>query len=333
MLFIYTLQALSEARRRFRAIVVTSQRAATRLRAELQALLQAGFEGFNNVPIFVVGRKTEASLSDCGATIMGASAGSASALVPIIVDYLQSTASSANLPSAADTSSTSSDSASGLPVLFIRGENALDTIPKSLAEAGIPCEELTVYRSIPAAADELECSWRKCLSAGHCCADGGDDVSDNSSATAQRTDKISTLNQWQPSVLVFFSPSGFDTALSCSSIAAAVSSCRASSRSSIGDGTGAMDGAAPSELDRQHQHQDWNAGHEHRPSRDPTSLAAPFGGSPSSSIVLIAIGPTTAAAIEGRDYTCDGVAPTPDPPGLLAALADAASTRSADTRS
>jgi uroporphyrinogen-III synthase len=72
-------------------------------------------------------------------------------------------------------------------VLFVRGDRALRAIPDALLKDGIDTDEVVVYESAPASSSTLERSW--------------------SSAVL-----VAGLKR-SPSVLVFYSPSGFEAAL------------------------------------------------------------------------------------------------------------------------
>ena len=148
-------------------------------------------------PCFVVGTKTAAILDGLPfIQIYGAESGNAASLVPVILDYGTKFISLSALPV---TDRTIQDNIihanSTKSFLFLRGDKALDTIPKALQSNNWKCEELIVYQTCNISIEEFTPRWKEIV---------------NYSNTTQ----IHEL-PWKSINFVIFSPSGFETILQC----------------------------------------------------------------------------------------------------------------------
>ena len=125
-------------------------------------------------------------------------------------------------------------------VLFIRGDRALRAIPEALLQDGITINEVIVYESAYAVPSEIQSAWYSSIQYG--------------------------VIKRSPSILVFYSPSGFEAILAanCDDLNAIL--CKKGDKQTI---------------------------------------------------PIIAIGATTAAAIESRGYIVTGIADSPDPSSLF----------------
>lgn len=102
--------------------------------------------------VFTVGARTGSCLRLPWRVVVGGE-GSASALVPHILQYIGGVAKSAAAQGGGKQPSPPP------PALFVCGDRRLDTIPAALQGAAFPCLEVPVYRTLPAPAQSIKDSW------------------------------------------------------------------------------------------------------------------------------------------------------------------------------
>ena len=100
--------------------------------------------------VFTVGARTASSLRLPWRVVMGGEGGSASALVPHILQYVAGVAAAAQ----------GEGKPSPPPALFVCGDRRLDTIPDALQGAAFPCLQVPVYRTLPAPAQSIRDAWQ-----------------------------------------------------------------------------------------------------------------------------------------------------------------------------
>ena len=240
---------LADASAHWRGFVLTSHRAATVL---AQLLGHARPHDLPpGMPCFGIGRKTLAPLatspsvsSGFNLTLMGEDAGTAEGLAETIIAW--------------DRLENCGDGTPKKPLAFLCGDRHLPVLPARLAAAGVPVEEVVVYRTVERPAASLELELRTALQ--------------------QPTDFI-----------VFFSPSGVAAFVSAEGVADAVR------RSQKGDGHS-------SDVER-----------ADGTSLDTTAEAV-------GRVRLIALGPTTSAAMQCAGLAVAAVCGTPDADGVVAAV-------------
>lgn len=157
--------------------------------------------------MFTVGEATSKSIGQLGFTCIGEESGNADNLSTVIInDYKSRCAARANqeMSSATDTNNASGQKKDNeLPsvYLFLSGDNRRPVLPNHLNSANIPFYELVVY-SIQGSSKVFEKSLEECLGElvnSHNNNVNNSNIADNSFAPLK----------W----IVFFSPSGVDSAL------------------------------------------------------------------------------------------------------------------------
>lgn len=119
------MDRLSHAER-FGGIIITSPRAAGILSRALEVVDPREADLWKARPAFAVGPKTAAVLREAGMEPVGEKSGNGSELAAYVT----------------------SNYVAELPLLFLAGDRRRKELPSALASAGVPFEELTVYRTI-----------------------------------------------------------------------------------------------------------------------------------------------------------------------------------------
>ncbi|RYG53768.1 hypothetical protein EON66_08055 [archaeon] len=137
-----------------RALVITSHRAASAFAAFLHTRSREEVQQLVRIHVYAVGKACWQPLAPFGFTVSGDASGNAATLAAHICETFHTLPVSGVRSEVSDHSSHAGPTASRLT--FLCGSSRLDTLPRAMAEAGIVLEEVEVYTSRSMTSDELQ---------------------------------------------------------------------------------------------------------------------------------------------------------------------------------